>query len=213
MNQYVYFALGILLGIGISVYVYCIKEEKKQEMVKFIKRIFTTQKFNMIYNQTMINIIKKMEELERELTDEEKDEIIQQCFKEYYNSNNSDKSHIRSTKYYTSNKQLKKIKQNKNKSIALKIPRFLLKKFYYVMVKYIDSMDSKEYCYISSNTKIKIGDKVIVDRIGTYVVAEVIYTGFFTRYDAPYPIEKTKKVIEVITEKTKFSEYGIKKNH
>ncbi len=66
-----------------------------------------------------------------------------------------------------------------------------------------------KYCIkvVSNN-----GNKVIVDRIGKYVVVEVIDTGFFTKYDAPYPIEKTKEIEEFVTEKTDFSNYGINEN-
>lgn len=41
------------------------------------------------------------------------------------------------------------------------------------------------------------------------VVATVVDTQYYTREDAPYPVEKTKRVIEKVTEETDLSKYYI----
>lgn len=76
------------------------------------------------------------------------------------------------------------------------IPKELLKKeYYYLTVTYDDFSDNKKYNYISTDTTVKIGDTVIVDRAGEAVSATVIEVGFYNRFNAPYPVELTKKII------------------
>lgn len=72
------------------------------------------------------------------------------------------------------------------------------KKYYYVFVEYGDGPSYREYSYISDDTTIKVGDLVLVDRRGEEVEAEVTFTKFYKKKEAPYPVDKTKHVIEVL---------------
>ena len=81
MNQYTYFVLGILLGIGLAVFYFMNREEKIEKQIEIDQKIYSTK----ILDVTMENVVKKInekiKELKRELTEEEKNEIIVQCYK------------------------------------------------------------------------------------------------------------------------------------
>ena len=85
MNQYTYFVLGILLGIGLAVFYFMNREEKIEKQIEIDQKIYSTK----ILDVTMENVVKKInekiKELKRELTEEEKNEIIAQCYKEKFN--------------------------------------------------------------------------------------------------------------------------------
>lgn len=89
------------------------------------------------------------------------------------------------------------------------IPDELQKQYYYVTVKYDEYNNGKTYCYISEDTTIETGDKVVVYMADNIVVATVVDTQYYTRENAPYPVEKTKRVIEKVTEETDLSKYDI----
>ncbi len=55
----------------------------------------------------------------------------------------------------------------------------------------------------------KKGDKVVVYMADNIVVATVVDTQYYTRENAPYPVEKTKRVIEKVSEETDLSKYYI----
>lgn len=75
------------------------------------------------------------------------------------------------------------------------IPKEILKKeYYYLTVTYDDFSDNKKYNYISTDTTVKIGDTVIVDRAGDAVSATVVEVGFYNRFNAPYPVNLTKNI-------------------
>lgn len=85
MNQYIYFILGILLGIAIAVYYSISREEKIEKIIKHNQKIFSTERLD-ITMETVVNRIKqKIDELKRDLTEDEKNEIIIQCYKEKFN--------------------------------------------------------------------------------------------------------------------------------
>lgn len=71
------------------------------------------------------------------------------------------------------------------------------KKFTYVFVKF-DYISEKLYCYRTTNPKIEIGARVLVDRAGLESLATVIDVNTFSYSEVPYPIEKTKKIISII---------------
>lgn len=81
MNQYTYFVLGILLGIGLAVFYFMNREEKIEKQIEIDQKIYSTK----IFDVTMENVVKKIKEIKRELTEEEKNEIIVQCYKEKFN--------------------------------------------------------------------------------------------------------------------------------
>ena len=84
MSNLAYFGLGILLGLGISIYYMVSREEKIEKRMLLSRQIYTTKKLN----QTMESVIEKIsgdvERLKRELTEEEKNEIIMQCYNQKF---------------------------------------------------------------------------------------------------------------------------------
>ena len=72
--------------------------------------------------------------------------------------------------------------------------------YYYLLVQYEDYPTYREYNYISDETSVKVGDRVLVDMAGSLAIAEVLETGFFNRFDAPFPVEKTKRIIKKVDE-------------
>ena len=84
MNQYTYFALGIILGISLAVYYFMNREEKIEKRIKLDQKIYSTQRLDTTMESVVENINKKIKELKRELTEDEKNEIIEQCYKEKF---------------------------------------------------------------------------------------------------------------------------------
>jgi len=72
--------------------------------------------------------------------------------------------------------------------------------YYYLLVQYEDYPSYREYNYISDDTSVEVGDRVLVDMAGSLAIAEVLETGFFNRFDAPFPVEKTKRIIKKVDE-------------
>lgn len=79
MNEYTYFVLGILLGLGISIYFWANREEKIENKIKQDQKIFSTKKLDMTMETVVERISNNIKELKRELTEDEKNEIIIQC--------------------------------------------------------------------------------------------------------------------------------------
>ena len=85
MNQYIYFILGILLGLAIAVYFFLNREEKIEKIIKYNQETFSSKRLD-ITMETVVDRIKiKIDEVKRDLTEDEKDEIIIQCCKEKFN--------------------------------------------------------------------------------------------------------------------------------
>lgn len=55
MNQYTYFVLGILLGIGLAVFYFMNREEKIEKQIEIDQKIYSTK----ILDVTMENVVKK----------------------------------------------------------------------------------------------------------------------------------------------------------
>lgn len=81
MNQYTYFILGILLGLGIAIYFWANREEKIENEIKFNQKIFSTDKLDKTMESIVEKIRNTINERERDLTEDEKNEIIEQCLK------------------------------------------------------------------------------------------------------------------------------------
>lgn len=84
MNQYTYFALGIVLGISLAVYYFMNREEKIESQIELDQKIYSTKRLDTAMENVVENINKKIKELKRELTEDEKNEIIEQCYKEKF---------------------------------------------------------------------------------------------------------------------------------
>lgn len=70
--------------------------------------------------------------------------------------------------------------------------------YYYLTVKYEEHYSNKEYNYISDDTSVKVGDRVLVDMAGELVIADVLETAFYDKFEAPFPVHKTKRIIKKV---------------
>ena len=59
MNQYTYFALGIVLGISLAVYYFMNREEKIEKRIVLDQQIYSTPKLDKTMLSRKIFIIKK----------------------------------------------------------------------------------------------------------------------------------------------------------
>lgn len=84
MNQYTYFALGIVLGISLAVYYFMNREEKIEKRIVLDQQIYSTLKLDKTMENVVDKINLKIKEFKRELTEEEKNEIIKQCYQEKF---------------------------------------------------------------------------------------------------------------------------------
>lgn len=84
MSQYTYFILGILLGLAIAIYFGINREEKIEKNILRNKKMFSTEKLDETMESVVNKIREKAHEIKRELTEEEKNEIIVQCYKEKF---------------------------------------------------------------------------------------------------------------------------------
>lgn len=82
--------------------------------------------------------------------------------------------------------------------------------YIYVSVCYFDpaygDYDGLMYYYKTDNKDIFSGDIVLVDRAGQQVKAKVQKVEYFKKKDVPYPLNKTKDVLEVIKDEEKEKE-------
>ena len=84
MNQYTNFALGIVLGISLAVYYFMNREEKIEKRIVLDQQIYSTPKLDKTMENVVDKINLKIKEFKRELTEEEKNEIIKQCYQEKF---------------------------------------------------------------------------------------------------------------------------------
>ena len=81
MEQYYWFILGTIFGLAIAVYFFVSREEKIENSIKLNQ----TKKLDNAMETVVDRIKLKIDEQKRELTEEEKNEIIRQCCKEKFN--------------------------------------------------------------------------------------------------------------------------------
>ena len=84
MSEYTYFILGTLLGIAIATYFWISKEEKEEKAVKLSQHLYSTKKLDITMETITTRISHNINNLKRELTEDEKNEIIMQCYKEKF---------------------------------------------------------------------------------------------------------------------------------
>lgn len=84
MNQYTYFSLGIVLGISLAVYYFMNREEKIESRIKLDQKIYFTKLLDITMESVVKKINEKIKEVKRELTEDEKNEIIKECYKEQF---------------------------------------------------------------------------------------------------------------------------------
>jgi len=85
MEKYIYLFLGLILGLAIAIYYMEKREEKINKIIEFNRKTYSTEKLD-ITTETIVNRIEqKLLEQKRELTEDEKNEIVIQCYKENFN--------------------------------------------------------------------------------------------------------------------------------
>lgn len=80
MGIYTYFILGIILGLAIGIYFIADREEKIQKEIEIQQRIFSTKKLDSALEKAVEIMKSRISNLNRELTEEEKDKIIYDCY-------------------------------------------------------------------------------------------------------------------------------------
>lgn len=80
MGIYTYFFLGIVLGLAIGVYFFVDREEKIQKEIAIQQKIFSTKKLDAALDKAVDIMKSRISALNRELTEEEKDKIIYDCY-------------------------------------------------------------------------------------------------------------------------------------
>ena len=85
MNQYTYFILGTIFGLAIAIRFFIVREEKIENTIKFNQQVFSTEKLDNTMEIVVDRIKYKINELKRDLTEDEKNEIIKQCCREKFN--------------------------------------------------------------------------------------------------------------------------------
>ena len=84
MDKYIYLILGVILGIAIEMYYMAKREEKIEKTIKSNQKIYSTEKLDITMESVVEKIDLKIKEVKRELTEDEKNEIIIQCYKEKF---------------------------------------------------------------------------------------------------------------------------------
>ena len=85
-EKYVYLILGVILGVAIVIYWWANREEKIESEIKMNRKVFSTSKLDTTM-ETIVNKIKlKISEVKRELTEDEKNEIIENCLQNHISS-------------------------------------------------------------------------------------------------------------------------------
>ena len=84
MDQYVYLGLGIVLGIAASIYFFVNREEKIESKIKSNQKIYSTEKLDITMQKVVEKIDNSIKRKKRDLTEDEKNEIIIECYKENF---------------------------------------------------------------------------------------------------------------------------------
>lgn len=149
--------------------------------------------------EDILNLVDRADFDEFMIENEEKDEISNFWLWRYELENKSDWTRCNDDlieKYYDiEENRIKDKKENTNEN------RDNDQMYYFLFVTY-DNCEGycKKYNYISDDLTIKIGDRVLVDRMGNFAVATVENVGFYNEVDAPYPVDMTKRIIKKVDE-------------
>ena len=84
IDQYIYLGLGIVLGIAISIYFFASREEKIEIKIKSNQKTYSTEKLDITMEKVVEKIDNTIKRKKRDLTEEEKNEIIIECYKENF---------------------------------------------------------------------------------------------------------------------------------
>ena len=84
IDKYIYLFLGVLLGLLIAIYYFVNREEKIERKIKISQKMYSTEKLDETMKKIVDRINITVKEAKRELTEEEKNEIINECYKENF---------------------------------------------------------------------------------------------------------------------------------
>ena len=82
-DKYVYLILGVILGAAIVIYWWANREEKIENEIKKNQKVFSTTKLDTTMESIVNRIKSKISEVKRELTEDEKNEIIENCLQNH----------------------------------------------------------------------------------------------------------------------------------
>lgn len=82
-----YLFLGVILGAAIVIYFWVSREEKIENEIKSNQKVFSTPKLEKTMEAIVEKIKFKISLVKRELTDDEKNEIIENCLKRDFMTN------------------------------------------------------------------------------------------------------------------------------
>ena len=83
-DKYIYLILGVILGLGIAIYYFISREEKIEKKIIINQKVYSTKKLDETMERVVDKINRAIKEMKRELTEEEKNEIIVECYKENF---------------------------------------------------------------------------------------------------------------------------------
>lgn len=82
-DKYVYLILGVILGAAIVIYWWANREENIENEIKKNQKVFSTTKLDTTMESIVDRIKSKISEVKRELTEDEKNEIIENCLQNH----------------------------------------------------------------------------------------------------------------------------------
>lgn len=83
-DKYIYLFLGLILGLLIAIYYFISREEKIERKIIINQKMYSTEKLDKTMKRVVDKINNTIKEVKRELTEEEKNEIIVECYKENF---------------------------------------------------------------------------------------------------------------------------------
>lgn len=83
-EKYIYLVLGILLGLGLAIYYFISREEIIEKKIIINQKVYSTKKLDETMERVVAKINRAIKETKRELTEEEKNKIIVECYKENF---------------------------------------------------------------------------------------------------------------------------------
>lgn len=83
-DKYIYLFLGIILGLLIAIYYFIAREEKIEKKIMINQKMYSTKKLDETMKKVVDKINVTVKQVKRELTEEEKNEIINECYKENF---------------------------------------------------------------------------------------------------------------------------------
>lgn len=88
LDKYTYLVLGVILGAAIVVYWWISREQRIEKEILANQEVFSTSKLDTTMQEIVEKIKMQMRFLKRKLTEEEKNEIIENCIKQSFDTNN-----------------------------------------------------------------------------------------------------------------------------